>query len=199
MGLVKVSMKFPVVYFVSIATLVAATGGCASITGNKTQSMTVMTVCEASMIQGSSCTATNDKGVVYFTSPGAAIVQKSTGDLTVICTKANVSANPAIVRSSNNTNVWGNILLGGPIGLAVDAGTGAGFDYPPTLNVSFNPPCEGLVTPVAKPLSTTSEPTGNFSSGPAANKIRELNKLFQDGLISKSEFDEKRKILLDGF
>jgi hypothetical protein len=31
--------------------------------------------------------------------------------------------------------------LGGPIGAGVDAMTGAGFDYPPSVNVIFNSPC----------------------------------------------------------
>ena len=38
-------------------------------------------------------------------------------------------------QSTNESSVWGNVLTGGIIGYAVDAGTGAGFSYPPTLNV----------------------------------------------------------------
>ena len=34
-----------------------------------------------------------------------------------------------------------NILAGGIIGYAVDAGSVAGFDYPPTMTVVLSEPC----------------------------------------------------------
>ncbi len=115
--------------------------GCASITGSKNQPVSVTAICEGVQVQGANCTLTNDKNVSYLTTPGTTLVQKSTSDLSVTCTKENVQSNPAIVKSTSNANIWGNLLLGGPIGAAVDAGTGAGFDYPPMINVTFNSPC----------------------------------------------------------
>jgi len=115
--------------------------GCASITGSKNQPIAVTAICEAEQVQAANCTVTNDKGVIYVSTPGTAFVNKSTSDLTVSCTKDKVQSNPAIVKSSSNSSIWGNILLGGPIGAAVDAGTGAGFDYPNAVNVTFNSPC----------------------------------------------------------
>ncbi len=120
-----------------------ALSGCASITGSKTQPISVTAICEAEQIQGASCTVTNDKGVSYTSTPGTVMVTKSNADLSVTCTKEKVSSNPAVVKSASNVNIWGNILLGGPIGAAIDAGTGAGFDYPPTVSVVFNSPCPG--------------------------------------------------------
>jgi hypothetical protein len=128
---------------ISLVIFSLSVGGCASITGSKTQPISITAVCEAEQVQGASCTITNDKGVAYVFTPGTAMVSKSTADLSVTCTKDKVSSNATIVKSSNNVNIWGNILLGGPIGAAVDAGTGAGFDYPPTVNVAFNAPCPG--------------------------------------------------------
>jgi hypothetical protein len=115
--------------------------GCASITGSKTQPVSITATCDSEQVQGASCTVTNDKGVFYVGTPGTVMVNKSTADLSVVCVKDKVNSNPAIVKSTNNANIWGNILLGGPIGAAVDAGTGAGFDYPPAVNVVFNAPC----------------------------------------------------------
>ena len=115
--------------------------GCASITGSKNQPVSVTAICEAEQVQGASCTVTNDKSVSYVTTPGTAFVQKSMGDLSVTCIKDKLNSTPSIVRSSSNANIWGNILLGGPIGAAIDAGTGAGFDYPTAVNVTFNSPC----------------------------------------------------------
>jgi len=126
--------------------VLVALSGCASITGSKTQPISVTAVCEAEQLQGASCTATNDKGVYYVSTPGTVMVSKSSADLSVTCTKDKASSNPAIIKSSSNANIWGNILLGGPIGAAIDAGSGAGFDYPPSVNVVFNSPCPGKST-----------------------------------------------------
>jgi hypothetical protein len=126
--------------FATFSALILATG-CASITGSKNQPIAITAICEAEQVQAANCTVTNDKGVIYVSTPGTAFVNKSTSDLTVSCTKEKVQSNPVIVKSSSNASIWGNILLGGPIGAAVDAGTGAGFDYPNAVNVTFNSPC----------------------------------------------------------
>jgi len=123
------------------AVLLMALTGCASITGSKNQPISITAICEAEQVQAANCTVTNDKGMIYVSTPGTAFVNKSTSDLTVSCTKEKVQSNPVIVKSSSNANIWGNILLGGPIGAAVDASTGAGFDYPNSVNVTFNSPC----------------------------------------------------------
>lgn len=171
--------------------------GCASITGSKNQPITVTAVCENIMVRTASCTVTNEKGVSYTSTPGTVMVQKSTSDLTIACSKSDFSANPVTVKSSSNASIWGNILLGGPIGAAVDAGTGAGFDYPPTVNVVFNPPCEDIADS-PKPKSSKSLAAKPVASNESGDRIRELNKLFEDGDISKKEYDIKKKMLLDG-
>jgi hypothetical protein len=171
--------------------------GCASITGSKSQPITVTAVCENIMVRTASCTVTNEKGVSYTSTPGTVMVQKSTSDLTIACSKSTFSANPVTVKSSSNASIWGNILLGGPIGAAVDAGTGAGFDYPPTVNVVFNPPCEDIADS-PKPTISKSLAKNPKASNESGDRIRELNKLFADGDISKKEYDIKKKMLLDG-
>lgn len=177
--------------------LVAVLAGCASITGSKTQPISITAVCEAAMIQGATCTATNDKGVTYVQTPGTAMIQKSVADLSVSCTKGSSISQPVIVSSSSNVGVWGNILLGGPIGAAIDAGTGAGFDYPPNINVVFNAPCAELSgTKTSSPLAPVSTIEAT-SSSQLANKIRELQKLFEEKLINESEYEKMRKSLLD--
>ena len=64
------------------------------------------------------------------------VILKSYQDLTVTCRKQETKKVGATTfQSTNESSVWGNVLAGGIIGYAVDAGTGAGFSYPPTLNV----------------------------------------------------------------
>ena len=175
---------------------IALLSGCASITGSKTQPLSITAVCEGKMVQTASCTLANDKGVSYVTTPGSAMIQKSSADLSVSCTKDGRNSMPTIVSSSSNSGIWGNILLGGPIGAAVDASTGAGFDYPPTINVMFQPPCDAIATGAQIPLQV--KQSEKFPQAQAAEKLRELAKLFQEGVITKSEFDSKKALLLEG-
>jgi hypothetical protein len=116
--------------------------GCASITGSKNQPISVSAVCGGEPIDGASCTLMNDKGTWYVKTPGSVMIQKSYGDLAVDCRKEN-SASSGKFQSKSNGGVWGNIIAGGIIGYAVDAGSGAGFDYPPTMTVALNEPCPG--------------------------------------------------------
>ena len=129
------------IFTILASAFLVLTTGCASITGSKNQPVSITAICEAVQVTGASCTITNDKSVGYVTTPGTAFVNKSTGDLSVSCTKSTATSNPSIVKSSSNANIWGNLLVGGPIGAGVDAMTGAGFDYPPSVNVAFSPPC----------------------------------------------------------
>lgn len=114
--------------------------GCASITGSKNQPVSVNAVCDGQAVVDASCTLMNDKGSWYVKTPGSVMIQKAYGDLAVDCKKGDSLAS-AKFKSSSNGGVWGNILAGGIIGYAVDASSGAGFDYPSTMTVNLPPPC----------------------------------------------------------
>jgi hypothetical protein len=118
---------------IAIAATVALTG-CASVTGSKIQPLSVQTVHDDKEVSGVGCTLTNDAGKWFVTTPGSVSVQKSTGDMTVVCKKDGLTGQEVAVSKSNG-GVWGNILAGGPIGYVVDRSTGAGFDYPNTITV----------------------------------------------------------------
>ena len=105
------------------------------------QSVTVTAVCESSQIvKGAMCTISNDKGQWVVESPGSIIIKKSLGDLTASC--RNEKSNGALViKSTNNANIWGNVLAGGPIGALVDSNTGAGFNYQQMITVQMFGQC----------------------------------------------------------
>lgn len=125
---------------VCLACLMVTTG-CASVTGTSVQPVSVTAICDgAKVVREAVCTLKNDKGQWFVTSPGSTMIQKSYGDLAIDCKKGE-SSGVLVVQSSNNTNVWGNVLTGGVIGYAIDASSGAGFNYPNMLVVSMNPPC----------------------------------------------------------
>jgi hypothetical protein len=118
---------------IAIAVLAALTG-CASISGERMQPITVKTVHDNVEIAGVGCTLTNDAGSWFVTTPGSITVHKSTGDLAVDCKKEMFAGNQTLV-SKSNAAVWGNVLVGGGIGYIVDRNTGAGFDYPGSTTV----------------------------------------------------------------
>ena len=66
--------------------------------------------------------------------PGLATVNRSYSDLVISCTKYNKSGITQ-VKSSLKGMTAGNIIAGGVIGFAVDAGSG--YDYPGTIMVQL--------------------------------------------------------------
>ena len=117
-------------------------GSCASVTGSQNQAITVMAICESSkVVKGAFCTLTNAKGQWFAESPSSVLVQKAFGDMEVSC-KLGDSYGKLVLSSSSNANIWGNLLYGGPIGAAIDSGTGAGFNYPPTVTVNMSGSCK---------------------------------------------------------
>lgn len=118
-----------------IAVLTTILPGCASITNSKLQPVSVNTVYEGDLIENAKCTLLNNKGNWYVTTPGSVTIQKSYGDMTVTCKKKGLPTGTMAVASRSNGGAWGNVLAGGIIGYAVDASSGAGFDYPTNINV----------------------------------------------------------------
>lgn len=115
--------------------------GCASITGTRNQPISVRSSCGMAQVSGATCKLSNDKGEWYVSNtPGSVTVQKAFGDLAVECEKAGLGKGVRIYPSTANASVYGNILVGGLIGFAVDSGSGSGFDYPQLMSVDM---CDG--------------------------------------------------------
>ncbi|GAB7534024.1 hypothetical protein [Burkholderia sp. 3C] len=66
--------------------------------------------------------------------------------LQVSCTKPDATAASASTESHLDGWIFGNIAIGGLIGLAVDLGTGAGFKYPRSITIADRN--DGTVPPV---------------------------------------------------
>lgn len=121
-------------YKLSAIMLLLIITGCASVSGEKLQPVTVQTIHDNKEVSGIGCTLTNDAGSWFVTSPGSVTVHKSTGDLAIDCKKDEMAGHETLVSKSNGA-VWGNLLIGGGIGYIIDRNTGAGFDYPSTITV----------------------------------------------------------------
>ena len=169
--------------------LLLAIGGCASVLGETTQVVSVDTPgCPKAI-----CTLTNDEGIYYIKStPGTISLNKSYNDLTIVCEKGDERATSVHVSSANGA-VFGNIILGGGIGALVDGSSGAGFDYPAYITNPLS--CKMAETTQPKSLPTVSAPP-TLKSSSFAERLEQLEDLFKRELISKQEFDQRRKEIL---
>lgn len=103
--------------------------GCASIVTGHNQPVSV----QAPACEGASCTLTNSKGTWYVKAPGSVTVRRAYGDMIVSCEKEGVPAAITTVASTTKAMAFGNIIFGGLIGVGVDVGTGAAYDYPDVI------------------------------------------------------------------
>lgn len=134
---INISKKLSIIFISTISLLT----GCASVTSGKHQTVTVNTTCEGELLTEASCTLLNDKGSWFVKTPGSVVIQKAYGDLAIDCKKGESKSSEKF-QSKSNTGVWGNLLVGGVIGYAVDASSGSGFDYPSNMVVKMNAPCQ---------------------------------------------------------
>lgn len=121
----------------AVALAAATLSGCASIVTGHNQSLSVETRHKGDPVSGANCKLVNDKGTWFVTTPGSVTVRRSYGDLSVRCEKDGLEPGIAAVKSSTKGMAFGNILFGGIIGGAVDAGSGAAYDYPPLITVEM--------------------------------------------------------------
>lgn len=124
----------------SAAVLLLFVAGCASIMEGGDQIVNVQTTgCEDyGAIQ---CTVVNDDGSSILTAPASVNVEKDKDALTISCqSKDGMAQGEKIVESSYEAMNAGNLLLGGIIGVGVDAATGAMWKYPSSIIVPMRCP-----------------------------------------------------------
>lgn len=120
--------------------------GCASIVNGTSQVVSVETLHTSGPVAGAVCKLENDKGVYYVTTPGTVTVHRAYGDMNIKCDKDGFNSGLTNIKSSTKGMVAGNILVGGVIGVGVDAATGAAYDYPSLFQVMMGDP---VVAPVS--------------------------------------------------
>jgi len=120
----------------ALAIAISALSGCASIVNGQNQSVSVETLAaNGQSVAGASCKLVNNKGNWFVTTPGTVTVQRSYEDMNVSCGKDGHEPGINSIKSSTKAMLAGNILFGGPIGVGVDAATGAAYDYPSLIQV----------------------------------------------------------------
>jgi hypothetical protein len=124
-------------YWASLGLVLAgiALSGCATIVEGTTTDVALTTP----PADGAKCELKNSAGTWNVTSPGTVKVHRSKDDLTVTCTKDGYQDGTVAITAVFNGATVGNVLAGGIIGIAVDAGTGADYGYPKTIAVPLVP------------------------------------------------------------
>ncbi len=111
--------------FVLLLALVVL-GGCATIVKGTTQQIAVTTP----GAPGAQCTLTSEAiGSKVVTTPATIVLDKSQNSVAVTCRKRCYQDGVGIIASNTEGMTAGNILVGGVIGLGVDAASGAMNKY----------------------------------------------------------------------
>ena len=129
----------------------AALSGCSSIINGSTQELMINT-----NPSGADC-AVQRQGLTIgrvAPTPGAVTVKKTKYDIQLICTKPGYQTAQYYNRSGSEGATWGNIILGGGIGWAIDSASGSDNHYESPVNMTMVPlqPGEVVVVPQMTPM-----------------------------------------------
>ena len=117
-------MKYRTLAALGAATI--ALSGCATVIKGTTQSIVITTP----PVSGAYCILSSAEGNWPVTTPNVVTVDKSKEDILVKCAKAGYQEASASIPSDFQGWTLGNLVLGGIIGVGVDAATGAMNEYP---------------------------------------------------------------------
>ena len=109
---------------------------CATVVEGTTQTVTV-----ATDPSGASCELTNDGKLVGAVNPtpGSLVLDRSNDDLDIECAKQGYLPGNMVMSSKFTGTTFGNIILGGGIGILVDAASGANNRYPESVRMILTP------------------------------------------------------------
>jgi hypothetical protein len=118
------------------AVALSLTAGCATVTKGSSQPITLHTDPD-----GATCDIVREAKTVASVgaTPGQATVDKAWGAIDVKCRKSGYQSTEVKVDSEVQGWTFGNILLGGLIGFAVDAASGAMRQYPQFITLTLVP------------------------------------------------------------
>jgi len=123
-------------------------GGCASVTKGTTQKLTINT-----SPQGATCVLKRDGATIarVAPTPGTVEISKSQHDIEVDCNKPGYPRAVGRLNSELEAMTFGNLLIGGLVGVAVDYGTGAMNKYDKSITVPLNQNTQPAQQPERRP------------------------------------------------
>ena len=110
--------------------------GCSTLTTGTTQAVSVVTP----GADGANCELYSPEvGTINVVTPAQVMLAKSQHSVRVICRKECYTEGQGIINSSFEEMTAGNILIGGVVGVAVDASSGAMNKYDPRIEIAMQP------------------------------------------------------------
>jgi len=130
-----------------ILALAASIGlsACSTIVNGSNQSIKVNT----GEVTGANCTATGGSEFAVnetFVTPAELKIPRSKKALKIECNKAGFQTATQTVNGKVEGTTAGNLLIGGGIGVGVDALTGAIYTYPGTVSLTLVPLASGSLS-----------------------------------------------------
>ncbi len=121
-----------------ITCVLSIVSGCATITTGTDQSVTVIT---EKKVNGAKCELNDSNGGKWFISdtPGTVNVRKGYGPMSIECNKEGYVTTVLSVDEVFAGATLGNILLGGGIGIFIDAMSGSAQKYPDEIVIWMEP------------------------------------------------------------
>lgn len=156
---------------------------CASIVGGRYQKVQVEARAADQSIRAD-CTLSNGQGQVRVTTPGTAVIHRSSQDLSVSCQQDGKQIAQQSYDATIRGMVWGNIVFGGLIGVVVDFSDGAAHHYPDKVSI---------LVPSQYTAAATYPTTATQSNAhPSAPPLSDLASL--DNRVSKSMFNAAQNV-----
>ncbi len=119
---------------VGLALCAGMLAGCSTITTGTTQPVSVVTM----GVEGANCELTSPEvGTINVVTPAQVILSKSQHSVRVICRKECYADGQGIINSNLEEMTAGNILIGGVVGVAVDASSGALNKYDARIEIAM--------------------------------------------------------------
>ena len=111
--------------------------GCATLVSGTSQSVLVDVI----NAKGATCTGIDKRGRRYYwpNTPSATTVHKGDGPMILTCEKKGFKKTTHSFDETLVSATLGNIILGGGIGILVDAASGAAQEYPTKVSVLMEP------------------------------------------------------------
>jgi hypothetical protein len=143
----------------AVLALVALLPACATVVDGTGDTVTLSTT-----PAGATCTVdrSGERVGAVAATPGSLRLSKSRHDLNITCTKEGYQPSTTTASSRFTGATFGNVLVGGVVGVVVDAASGANNRYPPDVRLDLaENPAAPPPAPVAQAPSPMVRPVGH--------------------------------------
>jgi hypothetical protein len=149
----------------SLAALSFLLSACATITTGTTQTVDV-----SSSPDGAECTLTRAGAPLgTVTTPGVLTIKRGRIPISVVCTKDGYEDGQTVMNAQAEKATYGNALLGGMVGMAVDSSSGANGRYDPSVSIELTAmsAADQAAARAKKAGATPASPPANGPVGPS--------------------------------